>query len=118
MCTHEATADTYTGLLLVLACFVVVVTLGYDVDPRLHGNSSGYHSDDATPTRKSEGAPIQEFRMPGMLDSLQENQSRKIVQPSDVVIMVIFINDFACPTVEKSKCVVAITLAIHLCSCK
>ncbi|PFX19168.1 Neuron navigator 3 [Stylophora pistillata] len=62
------------------------VTNGYDVDLRLHGNSSGYHSDDASPMKKSEGAPIQEFRMPGMLDG-HEEQSRKIVQPSDVIIM-------------------------------
>ena len=61
---------------------------GYDVDPRLHGNSSGYHSDDASPIKKSEGAPFQEFRMPGMLDS-HDDHSRKIVQPSDVVIMVL-----------------------------
>ncbi|RMX38786.1 hypothetical protein pdam_00017686 [Pocillopora damicornis] len=62
------------------------LTNGYDVDPRLHGNSSGYHSDDASPMKKSEGAPFQEFRMPGMLDS-HDDHSRKIVQPSDVVIM-------------------------------
>lgn len=62
------------------------LTNGYDVDPRLHGNSSGYHSDDASPIKKSEGAPFQEFRMPGMLDS-HDDHSRKIVQPSDVVIM-------------------------------
>ena len=63
---------------------------GYDVDPRLHGNSSGYHSDDASPMKKSEGAPFQEFRMPGMLDS-HDDHSRKIVQPSDVVIMVYYL---------------------------
>ena len=66
----------------------IVAASGYDVDPRLHGNSSGYHSDDASPIKKSEGAPFQEFRMPGMLDS-HDDHSRKIVQPSDVVIMVL-----------------------------
>lgn len=66
---------------------LVFCVSGYDIDPRLHGNSSGYYSDEASPTRKSETSPAQEFRMPGMLDG-QENQSRKPVQPSDVVIMV------------------------------
>ena len=60
------------------------------MDPRLHGNSSGYHSDDASPIKKSEGASFQEFRMPGMLDS-HDDHSRKIVQPSDVVIMVYYL---------------------------
>ena len=69
----------------------IVAASGYDVDPRLHGNSSGYHSDDASPIKKSEGAPFQEFRMPGMLDS-HDDHSRKIVQPSDVVIMVLLFN--------------------------
>ena len=66
---------------------LVCCVSGYDIDPRPHGNSSGYHSDDASPTRKSETSPTQDFRMPGMLDG-QENQSRKLVQPSDVIIMV------------------------------
>ncbi|XP_078349255.1 uncharacterized protein LOC144634229 isoform X2 [Oculina patagonica] len=61
-------------------------TNGYDMDPRPHGNSSGYHSDDNSPTRKSEASPIHEFRMPGMLDR-HDSQTKKAVQPSDVVIM-------------------------------
>ena len=71
-----------------VSAFLPLAASGYDVDPRLHGNSSGYHSDDASPIKKSEGAPFQEFRMPGMLDS-HDDHSRKIVQPSDVVIMVL-----------------------------
>jgi len=62
-------------------------TNGYDYDPRPHGSSSGYHSDDASPTRKNEAAPIQDFRMPGMLDGRESpTLSRKPVQPSDVII--------------------------------
>lgn len=68
-----------------LTAFMCV--LGYDMDPRPHGNSSGYHSDDNSPTRKSEASPIHEFRMPGMLDR-HDSQTKKAVQPSDVVIMV------------------------------
>ena len=73
-----------------VSAFLPLAASGYDVDPRLHGNSSGYHSDDASPIKKSEGAPFQEFRMPGMLDS-HDDHSRKIVQPSDVVIMVYYL---------------------------
>lgn len=63
-------------------------TNGYDVDPRTHGSSSGYHSDEASPTtQKNEPSPIHDFRMPGMLEG-QESPilSRKPVQPSDVII--------------------------------
>ena len=67
--------------------YTVLHILGYDMEPRPHGNSSGYHSDDNSPTRKSETHPIHEFRMPGMLDR-HDSQSKKAVQPSDVVIMV------------------------------
>ena len=87
------TSDLWNKSHVQIACISlsfpsIVAASGYDVDPRLHGNSSGYHSDDASPIKKSEGAPFQEFRMPGMLDSHDEH-SRKIVQPSDVVIMVL-----------------------------
>ena len=63
---------------------------GYDVDPRTHGSSSGYHSDEASPTaQKNEPSSIHDFRMPGMLED-QESPilSRKPVQPSDVIITV------------------------------
>ena len=80
-------------LLLSTAVEIQVVFIdvsGYDIEPRPHGSSSGYHSDDASPTRKNETAPLQDFRMPGMLDDGRESAAltRQPVQPSDVIIMV------------------------------
>ena len=59
-----------------------------DVDVRPHGSSSGYYSDEYSPTRKTE-PPHQDFGVPGMLhDQDSPKLSRKAVQPSDVIIMV------------------------------
>ena len=80
---------------------------GYDVDPRTHGSSSGYHSDEASPTtQKNEPSPIHDFRMPGMLEG-QESPilSRKPVQPSDVIITVYKKFNFSerCQQAKKSS---------------
>lgn len=60
---------------------------GYDMETRPHGNSSGYHSDEAPATQKTKSPPLQEFHMPGMLGGRESPfPAGTVVQPNDVII--------------------------------
>lgn len=60
---------------------------GYDIETRPHGSSSGYHSDDASPTQKAKSPSLQEFHMPGMLGGRESPfPLGKVVHPKDVII--------------------------------
>lgn len=61
------------------------------METRPHGNSSGYHSDEAPATQKTKSPPLQEFHMPGMLGGRESPfPAGTVVQPNDVIITVIF----------------------------
>ena len=61
------------------------------METRPHGNSSGYHSDEAPATQKTKSQPLQEFHMPGMLGGRESPfPAGTVVQPNDVIITVIF----------------------------
>ncbi|XP_015769305.1 PREDICTED: uncharacterized protein LOC107347845 [Acropora digitifera] len=57
------------------------------METRPHGNSSGYHSDEAPATQKTKSPPLQEFHMPGMLGGRESPfPAGTVVQPNDVII--------------------------------
>ena len=65
------------------------VVLGYDIETRPHGSSSGYHSDDASLTQKAKSPSLQEFHMPDMLGGRESPfPLGKVVHPKDVIITV------------------------------
>ncbi|XP_068720831.1 uncharacterized protein [Montipora capricornis] len=64
-----------------------LLPIRYDIETRPHGSSSGYHSDDASPTQKAKSPSLPEFHMPGMLGGRESPfPLGKVVHPKDVII--------------------------------